>query len=169
MSVCLKPGKIIMLLGMLAAFMLSDFARAGVEWQTYPDSTGEFNGTVPFADSASVPVYQGSVQLNPAESHDVGFSAKPNEFSVDDDAANLIVANPQDNEGDQFSTPPALRWENQTPLPSAWCGPMPSRPMCPLTHNLLPTVAFVLRGWPDARWWHGHRLMRSKPSHCSTC
>ena len=115
MSVCLKPGKIIMLLGMLAAFILSDFARAEVEWQTYPDSTGEFNGTVPFADSASVPVYQGSVQLNPAESHDVGFSAKPNEFSVDDDAANLIVANPQDNEGDQFSTPPALRWENQTP------------------------------------------------------
>lgn len=46
MSVCLKPGKIIVLLGMLAAFMLSDFARAGVEWQTYPGSTGEFNGTV---------------------------------------------------------------------------------------------------------------------------
>ena len=115
MSVCLKPGKIIVLLGMLAAFMLSDFARAEVEWQTYPGSTGEFNGTVPIADSASVPVYQGSVQLDPAASHDVAFSAKPNEFSVDDDAANLIVANPQDSEGDQFSTPPALRWENQTP------------------------------------------------------
>ncbi|HFV1354580.1 TPA: hypothetical protein ACH70J_005138, partial [Escherichia coli] len=99
MSVCLKPGKIIVLLGMLAAFMLSDFARAGVEWQTYPGSTGEFNGTVPIADSASVPVYQGSVQLDPAASHDVAFSAKPNEFSVDDDAANLIVANPQDSEG----------------------------------------------------------------------
>ena len=80
--------------GHVGSFMLSDFARAGAEWQTYPDSTGEFNGTVPFADSASVPVYQGGVQLNPAESHDVGFSAKPNEFSVDDDAANLIVANP---------------------------------------------------------------------------
>lgn len=102
MSVCLKPGKIIVLLGMLAAFMLSDFARAEVEWQTYPGSTGEFNGTVPIADSASVPVYQGSVQLDPAASHDVAFSAKPNEFSVDDDAANLIVANPQDSEGDQF-------------------------------------------------------------------
>lgn len=39
MSVCLKPGKIIVLLGMLAAFMLSDFARAEVEWQTYPGGT----------------------------------------------------------------------------------------------------------------------------------
>ncbi|WP_150003239.1 adhesion domain-containing protein [Escherichia albertii] len=115
MSVCLKPGKIIVLLGMLAAFMLSDFARAEVEWQTYPGSTGEFNGTVPFADSASVPVYQGSVQLDPAASHDVAFSAKPNEFSVDDTAARLIVTNPQDIEGDQFTLPPTLRWENQTP------------------------------------------------------
>ncbi|MCZ9275019.1 DUF823 domain-containing adhesin [Escherichia albertii] len=115
MSVCLKPGKIIVLLGMLAAFMLSDFARAEVEWQTYLGSTGEFNGTVPFADSASVPVYQGSVQLDPAASHDVAFSAKPNEFSVDDTAARLIVTNPQDIEGDQFTLPPTLRWENQTP------------------------------------------------------
>ncbi len=63
MSVCLKPGKIIVLLGMLAAFMLSDFARAEVEWQTYPGSTGEFNGTVPIADSASVPVYQEAFSL----------------------------------------------------------------------------------------------------------
>lgn len=55
MSVCLKLGKIIMLLGMLAAFMLSDFARAGAEWQTYPDSTGEFNGTVPLPTAPAYP------------------------------------------------------------------------------------------------------------------
>lgn len=146
MSVCLKPGKIIMLLGMLAAFMLSDFARAGAEWQTYPDSTGEFNGTVPFADSASVPVYQGSVQLNPAESHDVGFSAKPNEFSVDDDAANLIVANPQDNDGDQFSTPPALRWENQTPPTVSLVWADAATPDVPLNPQPIANRSFCAQG-----------------------
>lgn len=157
MSVCLKPGKIIVLLGMLAAFMLSDFARAGVEWQTYHGSTGEFNGTVPIADSASVPVYQGSVQLDPAASHDVAFSAKPNEFSVDDDAANLIVANPQDNDGDQFSTPPALRWENQTPPTVSWCGPMPPRRIRRSTRSPSPTAAFARKVWPGVRWWPGRR------------
>ncbi|EPS5378486.1 adhesion domain-containing protein [Escherichia albertii] len=115
MSVCLKPGKIIAVLGLLAVIMLSGFARADATWQTWPSSTAEFNGTPPTADSASVPVYQGSVQLDPVEPHSVAFSAKPNEFSVDDDAARLIVTNSQDTEGDLFATPPALRWENQTP------------------------------------------------------
>lgn len=146
MSVCLKPGKIIVLLGMLAAFMLSDFARAGVEWQTYPGSTGEFNGTVPIADSASVPVYQGSVQLDPAASHDVAFSAKPNEFSVDDDAANLIVANPQDNDGDQFSTPPALRWENQTPPTVSLVWADAATPDTPLNPQPIANRSFCAQG-----------------------
>ncbi|MCN6336829.1 DUF823 domain-containing adhesin, partial [Escherichia coli] len=146
MSVCLKPGKIIVLLGMLAAFMLSDFARAEVEWQTYPGSTGEFNGTVPIADSASVPVYQGSVQLDPAASHDVAFSAKPNEFSVDDDAANLIVANPQDSEGDQFSTPPALRWENQTPPTVSLVWADAATPDTPLNPQPIANRSFCAQG-----------------------
>lgn len=146
MSVCLKPGKIIVLLGMLAAFMLSEFARAGVEWQTYPGSTGEFNGTVPIADSASVPVYQGSVQLDPAASHDVAFSAKPNEFSVDDDAANLIVANPQDSEGDQFSTPPALRWENQTPPTVSLVWADAATPDTPLNPQPIANRSFCAQG-----------------------
>lgn len=135
-----------MLLGMLAAFMLSDFARAGVEWQTYPGSTGEFNGTVPIADSASVPVYQGSVQLDPAASHDVAFSAKPNEFSVDDDAANLIVANPQDSEGDQFSTPPALRWENQTPPTVSLVWADAATPDTPLNPQPIANRSFCAQG-----------------------
>lgn len=146
MSVCLKPGKIIVLLGMLAAFMLSDFARAEVEWQTYPGSTGEFNGTVPIADSASVPVYQGSVQLDPAASHDVAFSAKPNEFSVDDDAANLIVAHPQDSEGDQFSTPPALRWENQTPPTVSLVWADAATPDTPLNPQPIANRSFCAQG-----------------------
>lgn len=143
-----------MLLGMLAAFMLSDFARAGVEWQTYPGSTGEFNGTVPIADSASVPVYQGSVQLDPAASHDVAFSAKPNEFSVDDDAANLIVANPQDSEGDQFSTPPALRWENQTPPTVSLVWADAATPDTPLNPQPIANRSFLCsRAGRAVRWW----------------
>ena len=169
MSVCLKPGKIIVLLGMLAAFMLSDFARAGVEWQTYPGSTGEFNGTVPIADSASVPVYQGSVQLDPAASHDVAFSAKPNEFSVDDDAANLIVANPQDSEGDQFSTHLRCAGKTRRRRPSVWCGRMPPRRIRRSIHSPSPTAAFARKVWPGVRWWPGHRLMRSRPFHCFIC
>ncbi|ENC3160656.1 RatA-like protein [Escherichia albertii] len=146
MSVCLKPGKIIVLLGMLAAFMLSDFARAEVEWQTYPGSTGEFNGTVPFADSASVPVYQGSVQLDPAASHDVAFSAKPNEFSVDDTAARLIVTNPQDIEGDQFTLPPILRWENQTPPTVSLVWADAATPDTPLNPQPIANRSFCAQG-----------------------
>ncbi|WP_137647650.1 adhesion domain-containing protein [Escherichia albertii] len=146
MSVCLKPGKIIVLLGMLAAFMLSDFARAEVEWQTYPGSTGEFNGTVPFADSASVPVYQGSVQLDPAASHDVAFSAKPNEFSVDDTAARLIVTNPQDIEGDQFTLPPTLRWENQTPPTVSLVWADAATPDTPLNPQPIANRSFCAQG-----------------------
>lgn len=111
-----------------------------------PGSTGEFNGTVPIADSASVPVYQGSVQLDPAASHDVAFSAKPNEFSVDDDAANLIVANPQDSEGDQFSTPPALRWENQTPPTVSLVWADAATPDTPLNPQPIANRSFCAQG-----------------------
>lgn len=114
MSICLKPGKIIVLISLLTAIFLSDFAQANTAWQMYPESTGEFNGSAPLADSASVPIYQGSIQLSPEEEHDVAFSAKPGDFSVDATASNMILLNPRDIEGDRFSTPPALRWENQT-------------------------------------------------------
>lgn len=115
MSICLKPGKIIALTGVLASILLPAIVLAASAWQTYPGSTAEFNGTVPVADSASVPVYQGSIQLDPAQEHDVANTATPGNFSVDATASSLLLFNPRDTEGDIFATPPVLRWENQTP------------------------------------------------------
>nr|WP_172622644.1 DUF823 domain-containing adhesin [Leminorella richardii] len=89
--------------------------KSGEEWQSPSSSTSAINGTVPTADSASVPIYQGSVQLDPSVTHDVQAFAKPSEFSVDDAATKLMLNNPQDAQGDLFATPPMLRWENQTP------------------------------------------------------
>lgn len=114
MSICLKPGKIITLLGLLAISLLPASAQAEVEWQMYPGSTAAFNGTPPIADSASVPVYQGSVQLDPTKEHNVASTATPGNFSVDASATSMILVNPGDTEGDMFSTPPLLRWQNQT-------------------------------------------------------
>ena len=65
-------------------------------WQDSSDTVGEFNGTVPTADSASIPVYQGSVFLDPAKTHEVAFTAKPSEFSADISVSKLLVTNPQD-------------------------------------------------------------------------
>ncbi|EFN8086254.1 RatA-like protein [Escherichia coli] len=112
MSQPLKPGTFYVLLVLLLTAMLPGWSWAGSSWQDSSDTAGEFNGTVPNADSASMPVYQGSIWLDPAKTHDVSFSAKPNEFSVNLDVSKLIVTNPQDLEGDVFTNP---RWENQTP------------------------------------------------------
>ena len=87
----------------------------GGQWQQTGISTDAINGTVPGAESASIPVYQGSTLLEPTEPHDVQAFAKPSEFSVDDTATQMILQSPLDTEGDVFATPPLLRWENQNP------------------------------------------------------
>lgn len=61
-----------------------------------------------------MPVYQGSIQLDPAKEHNVASTAMPGNFSVDASATSMILINPGDTEGDMFSTPPLLRWQNQT-------------------------------------------------------
>lgn len=81
-------------------------------WQELRTATDAINGTPPTADSAFVPVYQGSVVLSPGEAHAVAFSAMPRDFSVDDSASALQLANPLDTEGDLFAIPP-LRWESE--------------------------------------------------------
>lgn len=157
MAVCLKPGKIIAVLGLLAAIMLSGFARADVTWQTWPASTAEFNGTPPTADSASVPVYQGSVQLDPTQTHDIANTAKPGEFSVDDTAANMILTNPQDTQGDTFDMPPLLRWENQIPPAVSLIWAEAATPDTPLNPQPRPDRSFcaqdlaghTLVAWPQ--------------------
>lgn len=81
-------------------------------WQELRTATDAINGTPPTADSAFVPVYQGSVVLSPGEAHAVAFSAMPRDFSVGDSASTLQLANPLDTEGDLFAIPP-LRWESE--------------------------------------------------------
>lgn len=83
-------------------------------WQELNTSTEAINGTVPQADGAAIPVYQGSIVLSPAQAHEVAFTAMPHDFSVDDKSSALQVINPADTEGDLFAVAP-LRWENQAP------------------------------------------------------
>nr|HEK5738209.1 RatA-like protein [Escherichia coli] len=108
----LTLNKILVLCALLISAMLPGWSWAESAWQDSSDTVGEFNGTVPTADSASIPVYQGSVFLDPAKTHEVAFTARPSEFSADVSVSKLLVTNPQDREGDIISTP---RWENQTP------------------------------------------------------
>lgn len=103
----LTLNKILVLCALLISAMLPGWSWAESAWQDSSDTVGEFNGTVPTADSASIPVYQGSVFLDPAKTHEVAFTAKPSEFSADISVSKLLVTNPQDREGDIISTP---RW-----------------------------------------------------------
>ncbi|EAO2687930.1 hypothetical protein E2X65_22885 [Salmonella enterica] len=86
----------------------------GGTWQELGQSTEAINGTVPVADGAIMPVYQGSVMLTPDKTHQVGFTAMPKDFTVDDASSVMQVINPQDTEGDIFAIP-SLSWENQQP------------------------------------------------------
>lgn len=110
----LKRVKMVMAFLMLTLATSAVAALKGGQWQYTDVSTDAINGTVPLADSASVPVYQGSVQLDPAKEHDVASTATPGNFSVDASATSMILLNPRDTEGDMFSNPPLLRWQNQT-------------------------------------------------------
>lgn len=110
----LKRVKMVMACLMLALATPAVAALKGGQWQHTAVSTDAINGTPPIADSASVPVYQGSVQLDPTEEHNVASTATPGNFSVDASASSMVLVNPGDTEGDMFSTPPLLRWQNQT-------------------------------------------------------
>ena len=69
----LTLNKILVLCALLISAMLPGWSWAESAWQDSSDTVGEFNGTVPTADSASIPVYQGSVFLDPAKTHEVAF------------------------------------------------------------------------------------------------
>lgn len=84
----------------------------GGTWHELSTSTDAINGTVPQADGAMAPVYQGSVLLTPGETHAVAFTAMPRDFSVSADSNKMQAVNPVDIEGDIFPMLP-LRWENQ--------------------------------------------------------
>ncbi|WP_059225309.1 adhesion domain-containing protein [Escherichia albertii] len=158
MSSFFKLSKIIGIGALFAMMMLSAHAALkGGQWQQPVMPTGAINGTAPFADSASVPVYQGSVQLDPAQTHDIANTAKPGEFSVDDTAANMILTNPQDTQGDTFDIPPLLRWENQTPPAVSLIWAEAATPDTPLNPQPRPDRSFcaqdlaghTLVAWPQ--------------------
>ncbi|MEB7740624.1 DUF823 domain-containing adhesin [Escherichia coli] len=106
------------LLALLLVVLPVDAALKSGPWTPSTQSTGAVNGTVPLADSASVPVYQGSTQLDPAKEYDIPNTAKPGEFSADATAATMLLTNEHDTEGDLFADPPQMIWENQA-SPSA--------------------------------------------------
>ncbi|WP_064526232.1 adhesion domain-containing protein [Escherichia sp. B1147] len=110
----LKRVKMVMAFLMLTLATPAVAALKGGQWQHVDVSTDAINGTPPIADSASVPVYQGSIQLDPSKEHDVAFSSTPGNFSVDATATSMLLINQHDTEGDLFANPPLLRWENQT-------------------------------------------------------
>ncbi|EKF5619774.1 hypothetical protein OZQ94_002530 [Salmonella enterica subsp. enterica] len=87
----------------------------GHTWQEPAVSTGAVNGTVPHADGAIIPVYQGSMLLDPTKTYDIDFTAMPRDFSADASSTSMRAVNSTDTEGDLFTDPPTISWENQQP------------------------------------------------------
>ncbi|WP_183049040.1 hypothetical protein, partial [Salmonella enterica] len=73
---------------LLCAFILTPFfaqaVRSSGAWQELTEQTAAINGTPPQADSVTIPVYQGSVQLRSDAANSVDYSAKPSQFSTSD-------------------------------------------------------------------------------------
>lgn len=159
----LTLNKILVLCALLISAMLPGWSWAESAWQDSSDTVGEFNGTVPTADSASIPVYQGSVFLDPTKTHEVAFTAKPSEFNADVSVSKLLVTNPQDREGDIIATP---RWENQTPPAVSLVWADAATPDTYWTHSQSQIARFVHRDLPGVRWSPGRSLIPSRPCRC---
>lgn len=99
---------------LLCALSLTPFfaqaVRSSGAWQELTEQTAAINGTPPQADSVTIPVYQGSVQLRSGAANPVDYSAKPSQFSTSDAGSALTLTNPHDTEGDIFAVPP-LVWQ----------------------------------------------------------
>ncbi|EAW1044467.1 hypothetical protein AYC70_21445, partial [Salmonella enterica] len=99
---------------LLCAFILTPFfaqaVRSSGAWQELTEQTAAINGTPPQADSVTIPVYQGSVQLRSDAANSVDYSAKPGQFSTSDAGSAMTLTNPHDTEGDIFADPP-LAWQ----------------------------------------------------------
>ncbi len=149
----LKRVKMVMACLMLTLATPAVAALKGGQWQHTPVSTDAINGTPPIADSASVPVYQGSVQLDPAKEHDVVSTATPGNFSVDASATSMILINPSDTEGDRFSNPPLLRWQDQTPPAVSLVWAEAATPDAPLNPQPRPDRSFCAQNLA------GHKLV----------
>lgn len=87
----------------------------GGTWQELNSTTGAVNGTAPLADGATIPLYQGSMLLDPTKTYDIEFTAMPRDFSADASSTSMRAVNSTDTEGNLFTNPPSIAWENQEP------------------------------------------------------
>ncbi|WP_171923115.1 adhesion domain-containing protein [Salmonella bongori] len=128
----------------------------GGTWQELSSSTAAVNGTVPRADGAAVPVYQGSTLLQPGQTHLVAYTAMPRDFSVDASDSAMQAVNELDTEGDIFTATP-LRWENQQPPTVGLLWADAETPDTPLSPQPSPNISFCLQNlagrhlvvWPE--------------------
>lgn len=107
-------SRLAFLMALVLVVLPAQAALKSGPWTSWSQSTGAVNGTVPVADSASVPVYQGSIKLDPAQEHEIVYTATPGDFSADSAASSMQLTNWRDSEGDLFSDPPRMGWEDQS-------------------------------------------------------
>ncbi|HFG5147560.1 TPA: DUF823 domain-containing adhesin [Salmonella enterica subsp. enterica serovar Singapore] len=114
----------------------------GHTWQEPAVSTGAVNGTAPLADGAIIPLYQGSTLLDPSKTHDIEFSAMPRDFSADATSTSMRAVNSTDTEGDLFSDPPTIAWENRQPPAMGLVWADAATPDTPLSPQPVPNLTF---------------------------
>ncbi|EHF8157375.1 hypothetical protein J3N46_001538 [Salmonella enterica] len=114
----------------------------GGTWQELNSVTGAINGTVPRADGAMIPVYQGSILLDPAKTYEIAFTAMPRDFSADASSTSIRAVNSNDTEGDLFSDPPTITWENQQPPIVGLLWADAATPDTPLSPQPVPNLTF---------------------------
>lgn len=114
----------------------------GGTWQELNSVTGAVNGTAPLADGAIIPLYQGSTLLDPSKTHDIEFSAMPRDFSADATSTSMRAVNSIDTEGDLFSDPPTIAWENRQPPAMGLVWADAATPDTPLSPQPVPNLTF---------------------------
>ncbi|ECG8258546.1 hypothetical protein FO131_14680 [Salmonella bongori] len=145
---------LLLMIGMCVAS--ASASLKGGTWQELSSSTAAVNGTVPQADGAAVPVYQGSTLLQPGQTHLVAYTAMPRDFSVDASDSAMQAVNELDTEGDIFTATP-LRWENQQPPTVGLLWADAETPDTPLSPQPSPNLSFCtqnlagrhLVAWPE--------------------
>lgn len=111
-------------------------------------ATAAVNGTVPRADGAIIPVYQGSMLLDPTKTYDVAFTAMPRDFSADATSTSMRAVNSTDTEGDLFSDPPTIaRKSTAAERGLLWADA--ATPDTPLSPQPTPNQTFCAQNPPD--------------------
>lgn len=133
---------------LLCALSLTPFfaqaVRSSGAWQELTEQTAAINGTPPQADSVTIPVYQGSVQLRSDAANPVDYSAKPSQFSTSDAGSALTLTNPHDTEGDIFAVPPLVWQAERAPTVTlVWAdAATPDTPDTPLDPQPVSNISF---------------------------